>query len=78
MLPFSWFMYGAGPVAMGFAVLFSVMGVVAFLRMGKGRWYKSYASGVGKSLIVLLAMQVVSVMATGLVAAVGLLAGRFA
>ncbi|MGH6978267.1 MAG: hypothetical protein ACRED4_03080 [Brevundimonas sp.] len=78
MLPFSWFMYGAGPAAMGFTVLFSLMGVVAFLRMGRGRWYKSYGPGVGKSLIVLLAMQIVGIIATSLVAAVGLFAGRFA
>lgn len=78
MLPFSWFIYGAGPAAMVFTVLFSLMGVIAFLRMGRGRWYKSYGPGVGKSLVVLLAMQIVGIISTGLVTAVGLFAGRFA
>lgn len=78
MLPFSWFMYGAGPVAMAFVVLFSVLGVVAFLRMGRGRWFKSSGAGFGKSLIILLAMQVAGTIATGLVTIVGLIAGRFA
>jgi len=78
MLPFSWFMYGAGTVAMMFTALFSVLGLVAFLRMGKGRWFRSYAPGVGKSLVVLLAMQFAGLIATGLVTGSGLLAGRFA
>lgn len=78
ILPFSWFMYGAGPATLIFTGLFSVMGLVAFLRIGRGRWFKNYGSGVGKALVVLLCMQIAGIIATGLVTAVGLIAGRLA
>lgn len=78
LLPFAWWMYSPGPgQTIGTAALF-VIAVVAFLRMGAGRWYSTPLFGLAKALGLWLAIQVVGVIGYMPLVAIGLLAGRFA
>lgn len=75
MLPLFWFIYGTGPAAMMGSVALFVLGVVVFVRMGRGRWYRGVAAGVSKGLVLQIAISAVMVIGSLLLAAVGVLAG---
>ena len=53
----------------------AVLGLVAFLRMGRGRWYRSPLAGFAKALILATAIAVIGLLGSMLVAAIGLYAG---
>lgn len=78
LLPFAWWMYepGLGQL-IGTLVLF-VIAIVAFMRMGAGRWYRSPAAGLAKALGLWLTIQLVGGIGYMPLFAIGLLAGRFA
>lgn len=78
MLPLSWWAYNIGPAGQAVAVALFVIGIVTFMRMGAGRWYRSPAAGMGKALLLAVAIQLASFIGTLPVLAIGLLAGRFA
>ena len=78
LLPFSWWMYEPGPgQTIGTAALF-VIAIVAFMRMGAGRWYSSPVFGLGKAVGLWLAIQLGGALGFVPVFFIGLLAGRFA
>ncbi|MBU1539018.1 MAG: hypothetical protein KKC29_01965 [Alphaproteobacteria bacterium] len=80
LLPFAWWMSGAttGPGALlGAAALF-VISVATFLRMGRGRWWRSPVWGVVKGIGLWAAIQLGAGVGFLPVLAIGLLAGRFA
>ncbi|HEY1071570.1 hypothetical protein [Brevundimonas sp.] len=78
LLPIAWFLYGTGPLAALAALAMAILGLVAFLRMGRGRWYQSMFGGVIKALALATAIAIVGLLGSGLVAAVGLYAGTVA
>ena len=75
LLPISWFLYGQGwpTVLASFAMW--VMGVVTFMRMGKGRWYRTAPLGVAKALAALLCLYASSLVGGMAITAIGLAAG---
>lgn len=75
MLPLFWFIYGAGPAAMIGSLLLFVIGVAVFLRMGRGRWYRGVLPGLGKGLVLQIAVSVLMMFGSWLVAGIGLMAG---
>jgi hypothetical protein len=78
LLPFSWWMYEPGlGQTIGTAALF-VIAIVAFMRMGAGRWYSSPVFGLGKAVGLWLAIQLGGALGFVPVFFIGLLAGRFA
>ncbi|MGQ3067987.1 MAG: hypothetical protein ACT6TH_11660 [Brevundimonas sp.] len=73
MMPLAWWGYGLSPAAAVVGAIIPVIGVIAFVRMGRGRWYQSMASGVLKGIALMIAVQV-SAMAGGiLVGGIGIL-----
>ncbi|WP_395943483.1 hypothetical protein [Brevundimonas sp.] len=78
MLPAFWFIYGAGPVAAIGSLLLFVLGVAVFLRMGRGRWYRGVLPGLGKGLVLQIAVSVLMMVGSWLVTGIGLLAGVMA
>jgi hypothetical protein len=78
LLPFSWWMYDAGPgQQIGSAALF-VIAIAAFMRMGAGRWYRAPAGGLAKALGLYLAIQLGGGIGFLPILLIGGLAGRFA
>lgn len=75
MLPLSWFMYDTGPVAAVCSLLLVVLGVVAFLRMGVGRWYRGVASGLIKSLMLISATYLLGCVGFAVIIFIGIVAG---
>lgn len=78
ILPLSIWAYDGGVVGLAVAVTLFVVGVVTFLRMGRERWWRSPAEGLGKALLLGVAVQLAGVIGGAPVMAIGLLAGRFA
>jgi len=78
ILPLSFWAYNKGPVGLAVAVALFAIGVVTFMRMGRGRWWRSPAVGLGKALLLGLAVQLSGMIGGIPVVAIGLLAGRFA
>ncbi|MNW22639.1 hypothetical protein D3C71_2242560 [compost metagenome] len=52
-------------------------GVVTFLRMGRGRWYRSTAPGVAKALVILVCLGAVGILGGMAITGIGLAAGRW-
>ena len=75
MLPLFWFIYGTGPVAMMGSVALFILGVVVFVRMGRGRWYRGIAAGIGKGLVLQPAVSATMMVGSLMLAAIGVLAG---
>ena len=75
MLPLAWFMFSPGPLAAACSLLTLVLGIVAFMRMGRGRWYRGVVPGLAKGLIVMTAIGLSSVVATFIVMVIGVFAG---
>jgi len=77
VLPISWFLYGQGWLALIASITMWVLGVITFLRMGRGRWYRTIGFGVAKSLAVMVCLYAASLVGGMAIAAVGLAAGRW-
>lgn len=76
-LPVAWWTFSEGPVGMAVAVVLFVVGIVAFMRMGAGRWWSSPVFGLGKALTLWVALQVAGLIGMIPVLIIGLTAGRF-
>lgn len=72
MLPLAWFSYGTGPQAALISAAIMLLGIVAFVRMGHGRWFRSRVVGVFKGFALMLAVQVAAVIGGMLVGMVGI------
>jgi hypothetical protein len=77
MMPLSWWAYGSGPETSWIALAIFVLGVVAFMRMGAGRWYRSPAGGLFKGIVLAVAMQLVGLIGMIPILMIGLLAGVY-
>ena len=75
ILPLSWFVFGTGPAALIASLLMVVLGFAAFLRMGRGRWYRGVLPGVGKALILFAAIGLSGALGTVIVIVIGVIAG---
>lgn len=71
MLPLAWFSYGTGPQAAPISVGIMLLGIVAFVRMGMGRWFRSRIAGVFKGFALMVAVQIAAVIGGLLVGMVG-------
>jgi len=71
MLPLSWWGYGTGPQAAMVSVAIMLLGIIAFVRMGHGRWFRSRIVGVFKGVGLMLAVQIAAAIGGVLVGMVG-------
>lgn len=78
LLPFSWWMFGGGVGGLIGNVALFLFAIVAFMRMGAGRWWRSPVVGLAKALGLFLAIQLGGAVGFVPVLFIGLLAGRFA
>lgn len=76
-LPFAWWTFSDGPGRAVAAAALFVIGIVAFMRMGAGRWWRSPFVGVAKALGVAVVLNLAGMVGFAPVLAIGLLAGRF-
>lgn len=72
MVPLAWWSFGRGPLQAAIALALFVLGVIAFLRMGRGRWYRSTGAGVIKAVALSLVVQVSAILGSMLVLAIGI------
>lgn len=73
MMPLAWWARGVGPVAAAVSVAVNILGMVAFYRMGHGRWFKTPVVGVLKGVALMLAVQVAGMCGGVLVGGIGIL-----
>ena len=76
MLPVSPFVYTRAYMAPGMAVL-GVLLVVAFARMGRGRWWRTWPGCLARSLLLALACGIATLVSSNLVFVLGLLGAIF-
>lgn len=72
MIPFTWLAYDKNTAGLSLALI-TVLAIVAFLRTGKGRWYVTPLGGVGKSLVMALAVMIAATVGSIPIAAIGVL-----
>ncbi len=72
MLPLAWWAYGTSPQAAMISAVIMLLGIFAFVRMGKGRWFGSYIVGVFKGVALMLAVQVAAAFGGALVGMIGI------
>lgn len=77
MLPIAWWSSEAGVVGLATSSAIIVLGIVTFMRMGAGRWWRSPIVGLGKAVLLGMALQVGAGLGTLPVIAIGLAAGRY-
>ena len=73
ILPIAWWGYGTGPLAGLVSLAIIVLGIAAFLRMGRGRWFTSWFGGAGKALLLMICVQIAGLLGGALVVGIGLL-----
>lgn len=73
MFPISWWSYGQGTVALIVSTAIVLLGLVAFVRMGHGRWFKSRIAGVGKGILLTLIVYLSGTLGGVLVVGIGIL-----
>ena len=78
LLPFAWWMFDVGPGQLIGSVALFVIAIVAFMRMGAGRWYRSPVVGLAKAVGLWVAIQLGGGIGYVPVFFIGILAGRFA
>ena len=74
ILPISWFSYGSGPGAAVASLFMLVLGFVAFIRMGRGRWYRSRLGGLGKASVLMGALMAAVMIGGQIVVGIGVFA----
>ena len=72
MLPLAWFSYGTGPQAAMVSAAIMLLGIIACVRMGHGRWFRSRIAGVFKGFALMFAVQVAAALGGVLVGMVGI------
>lgn len=73
MMLISWFAYGHDLLSLMTGAVIQILGVVAFFRMGRGRWYQSQAAGVIKGIVLMCALQITGTSGYVVVIGIGLL-----
>jgi hypothetical protein len=77
ILPLSWWVYGTGPLAAILSALIFLLGIIAFLRMGRGRWFHSTFMGVLKAILLMIIIQIAGAIGMLLVSGIGILGAVF-
>lgn len=72
MLPLAWWSYGTGSQAAMVSAVIMLIGVVAFFRMGRDRWFRSPIMGVIKGVALMLAVQIGAAIGGVLVGMIGI------
>lgn len=78
MMPIAWWGFDRGPVAAIVSAMITLIGIVAFVRMGHGRWFRSRVAGVGKAILLMIAVQVAGMAGGVLVMGIGLMGASIA
>lgn len=73
MVPLAWWGYGTGPTQAVISLLIVLLGIVAFVRMGHGRWFKTRLIGVLKGIVLMVAVQMAAMVGGMLVGGIGIL-----
>lgn len=73
MMPLAWWGFGTGSTQALVSAAINLIGVVSFVRMGKGRWFRSGWVGVLKGVALMVAVQTSALCGGVLVGAVGIL-----
>lgn len=73
MMPLAWWGYGFGSTAAIIGAIIPLIGVIAFFRMGRGRWYQAPLFGVAKGVALMIVVQAAAMIGGILVGAIGLL-----
>lgn len=73
IIPLSWWGYGAGTVSTIVGIVIPLIGIVAFVRMGRGRWFRSMPIGVLKGLLLMVVVQVSALIGGMIVGGIGIL-----
>lgn len=76
-LPIAWWGFNRDPVGLVVSLVIFILGIVAFMRMGKGRWWVTPVAGLGKALLLSVALYLAGMVAYVPLLAIGLAAGRF-
>lgn len=76
-LPLGWWAYGQGPTQALVAFALFGLSLIAFLRMGRGRWYRSAPVGVIKGVALTVAVLAAGLIGGNLVIGIGLLAALY-
>ncbi|WP_374276025.1 hypothetical protein [Brevundimonas sp.] len=76
ILPLSWWSFEQGPAQPYIALAYLVFSLAAFLRVGRGRWFRGLAAGVAKALALTMAVMAAGLVGGNLVVGVGVLAAR--
>lgn len=77
MMPLAWWGYGKGPVAALVSLVIMLLGIVAFVRMGRGRWFTTSLGGVVKGVVLMIAVQIAAGFGGVLVGGIGILGAIF-
>ena len=73
IIPLAWWSFSRGPAQPWVAAAFVVLSLVSFLRMGRGRWYRSIAVGTLKASGLTGAVLLAGQLGMGVVIGAGLL-----
>lgn len=73
MMPLAWWGYGTSPMAAMVSLVIMLIGIVAFVRMGKGRWFRTRLGGIGKGLVLMIAVQIAAMFGGILVGMIGII-----
>jgi hypothetical protein len=77
LLPIAWWAWEAGLVGLITGAAISVLGIITFMRMGAGRWWRSPIVGLGKAVLLGVALQIGAALGALPIIAIGLAAGRY-
>lgn len=73
MMPLSWWGYGTTPLVAAISVVIQLLGILAFVRMGQGRWFRTRLIGVLKGVVLMFVVQVSAMLGGVLVGMIGIL-----
>lgn len=77
MMPLTWFIFDAHWSGLAGIAVF-VLGILAFMRMGKGRWWSNPVAGLGKAVVLQVVLLTAGFVSYAPVLGIGLLGARFA
>lgn len=77
VMPIAWWTMTDGLTGLIVNILIITFAVIAFLRMGAGRWWRSPVAGFCKGLMLAVAVQLTATLGFLPVLGIGLIAGRF-
>ncbi|MGZ9099973.1 MAG: hypothetical protein ACXW3K_09655 [Brevundimonas sp.] len=76
-LPIAWWGFNRDAAGQAVSVVIFLLGIVAFMRMGAGRWWVTPVAGLGKALLLSVALYLAGMVGFMPLLAIGLAAGRF-